>query len=167
MGPLNEPGLADNALNGKRVAYVDDIGLVGLAFVEIDLAELLGARPAGVEVVDLEAVLGAEVLHDRAVVCPRRWVGCEVDGALGFGRGDEGAHAAARVDVDCHSPARLRRCRARGAGTASKDPESRKRRSSCTCRGGFTPPLYRPSVHPASCGFASRPGGPLMSRQRD
>ncbi len=87
--------------------------------------QLVLARAVRDRVVDLDAVLGGELLHDRAVICPVRGQRDDVQLSLLLGRRDQRFHSAAlrdggrRPPVDCATSRVLpRAAAARARGTA-------------------------------------------------
>ena len=77
-----------------RLAEVEDVGRGALALLLVGGVDLVLAGGVGLRGVDLDAVLVAERLDDRAVVGPVRWQRDDIELALLLGRLDQGVHAA-------------------------------------------------------------------------
>src|SRR6185437_14656143 len=80
--------------DGEGVAHVHHVGRAALALELLDRVQLVLAGTLGVRVGDLNAVLGGERLHDRAVVRPVGRQRDDVEVPLRLGGGDKGVHAA-------------------------------------------------------------------------
>src|SRR5690348_13096442 len=83
------------ALDRERGAHVQHVRRPVLALELVDGVELVLAGAVRIRVVDLDAVLGGEVLHDRAVVGPVGRQRYDVERAFLLGRRDQRVHAAA------------------------------------------------------------------------
>ena len=93
---VRSPQMVVGALDGERRAHVDHVGRAALALELLHGGDLLPAGALGVGVGDLDAVLGGEVLHDRAVVGPVGRQRDDVELAFLLGGRDQSAHAAPR-----------------------------------------------------------------------
>ena len=120
-------------LDGEGRAHVQDVRFAALALELHHGVYLVLARALGVLAGDLDAVLFLERTDDGAIVAPVVWEGYHIEGTLGFGGGDEAAHAAegrhggGRRVVVCCCARRAGTGRHRGGGTADQGSCCRSR----------------------------------------